>query len=792
MIHQTFRQFFRAAFDNGRGQPQEPFPYQVAFAEHSELPAIVRAPTGAGKTATAVLGWLWRRRYHADPQVRANTPRRLVFCLPMRTLVEQTVRVASEWLARLGLGAEVGVHQLMGGAVDESWEGHPDRDLILVGTQDQLLSRALNRGYAMSRYRWPIHFALLNNDCLWILDEVQLMGPALSTSAQLQAFREALGTHAATRSIWMSATLAVGRLRTIDHRSQPLGELALGPADLDHPVLGPRHRASKPLAKADHTARDLDKLAKEVVAAHRDGSMTLVVMNQVARARALYAAIAKATRGAVVARLLHSRFRPDDRRRIQDEVLASGWSGILVSTQAVEAGVDVSARTLFTEVSVWSSLVQRFGRCNRRGEYRDGEGAVRWIDVADDDAAPYTADDLELARTRLATLTDVGPASLAAIGEDDATPTLPVIRRRDLLELFDTQPDLAGHDVDISRYIRDGDERDVQIAWRTLGDAAPSPDAPDLHRRELCNVSIVDAAKLLKGRTAYRWAGLTASWERTQIFAPGMTLLVDAGVGGYHRDLGWTGDPHDVPDAVEGIATATPDADEREWLAYACSDYVLLSTHSADVTDEARRLQSTVGGAAPWDQIVRAAMWHDLGKAHPAFDEMIKSGLAADDPRRTGGPWAKSDGRPTQRVRRRGFRHELASALGFMAQGGDDLTAYLIAAHHGKVRMTLRTKPTEVEARGDVPPETAFAHGVLHGDALPAVDLGEATSRAVTLDLSVMSLGLGPSGPSWSERMQRVLGEAGPFRLALWETLVRIADWRGTARRTANHHEVAQ
>ncbi len=43
MIHQTFRQFFRAAFDDGRGQPQEPFPYQVAFAEHTELPAIVRA-----------------------------------------------------------------------------------------------------------------------------------------------------------------------------------------------------------------------------------------------------------------------------------------------------------------------------------------------------------------------------------------------------------------------------------------------------------------------------------------------------------------------------------------------------------------------------------------------------------------------------------------------------------------------------------------------------------------------------------------------------------------------------
>ncbi|MGQ0670905.1 MAG: hypothetical protein ACT4PO_14770, partial [Actinomycetota bacterium] len=40
------------------------FPYQVAFAESPIVPEVVRVPTGAGKTATAVLGWLYRRRYH--------------------------------------------------------------------------------------------------------------------------------------------------------------------------------------------------------------------------------------------------------------------------------------------------------------------------------------------------------------------------------------------------------------------------------------------------------------------------------------------------------------------------------------------------------------------------------------------------------------------------------------------------------------------------------------------------------------------------------------------------------
>jgi hypothetical protein len=43
---------------------------------------------GLGKTAAAILAWLWRRRF-ATEQVRAQTPRRLVYCLPMRVLVEQ-------------------------------------------------------------------------------------------------------------------------------------------------------------------------------------------------------------------------------------------------------------------------------------------------------------------------------------------------------------------------------------------------------------------------------------------------------------------------------------------------------------------------------------------------------------------------------------------------------------------------------------------------------------------------------------------------------------------------------
>jgi CRISPR-associated endonuclease/helicase Cas3 len=767
-----------------------PFPYQRAFAESATLPDVIVAPTGAGKTATAVLGWLWRRRGHADLAVRAATPRRLVFCLPMRTLVEQTHRVTTGWLAALGLDGAVKVHMLLGGAVDDTWDAHPEKDAILVGTQDQLLSRALCRGYAMSRYRWPIHFALLNSDCLWMLDEVQLMGVAASTSAQMQAFRERLGTAGPTASIWMSATLAPGRLATVDHRDRALRTLELTAADLDNRDLHTRHHAAKPIAPSTSRVEKSPKaLAAEIRAAHVPGSLTLVVVNQVPRARALYSAL-RSPAGAAPVRLVHSRFRPRERRRIQDEVLGSGWSGILVATQAIEAGVDISARILFTEVARWSSLVQRFGRCNRRGTLSAAEARVFWMEVDDDDALPYTPDELAVARAHLRGLADVGPVSLAGIALPDEEPTLPVIRRRDVLDLFDTQPDLAGADLDVSRYIRDGEDRDVQVAWREIPRDGPPADEPDLHRDELCSVPINDLRTMLKkGTKAYRWSGSESEWEPVRSPVPGMTILLARESGGYDVEMGWTADAGDLIPTTELGPTeiVQPDADDREHLSWACDTYVSLRDHSDDVASEATALAHHIAGDQPWSTIERAARWHDLGKVHPVFQTMLTAAMAAEDDRRQGGPWAKSDGRPGPRASRPGFRHELASALALLQQGGSDLEAYLVAAHHGKVRISLRARPNE-----KVPPEPGrrFALGIWDHDELPEVDLGDAViSRPVTLDLALMELGESDAGPSWLARTTALLAEYGPFRLAYWEMLVRIADWRGTERRRSTLKE---
>ncbi|HET8701896.1 MAG TPA: DEAD/DEAH box helicase, partial [Nitrococcus sp.] len=159
-----------------------PYPYQARLA-HEPWPDVLEIPTGLGKTAAICLAWLYKH-LTGNP----DTPRRLVYCLPMRVLVEQTYSNTVAWVdAVTHLFQERGlepptIHLLMGSEIDTDWAAHPESPAIIIGTQDMLLSRALMRGYGMSRFQWPVHFALLHNDALWVFDEVQLMGPALVTT----------------------------------------------------------------------------------------------------------------------------------------------------------------------------------------------------------------------------------------------------------------------------------------------------------------------------------------------------------------------------------------------------------------------------------------------------------------------------------------------------------------------------------------------------------------------------------------------------------------------------------
>jgi len=787
----SFKQFFKQATGG-----QKPYPFQEAFASAKKLPHLLRAPTGAGKTATAVLGWLWRLKHCKSP-----TPRRLVYCLPMRVLVEQSHREAVGWLQRLGLSNEVGLHLLMGGVEAEEWYLEPEKPTILIGTQDMLLSRALNRGYAATRFHWPIDFGLLNNDCLWVFDEPQLMASGVSTSAQLAGLRSALGSFGDCPSVWMSATLEPAWLDTVDFRGKfPEEPLGLSKDDYD-PSLSLHHRmtAKKTLAMLDAAwSKDMKVIAKAVVEKHAKGTQTLVVLNTVERAKTLFGLLPKDKHAPKNLLLVHSRFRPKEREELNAKLQLKGdetIDRIIVATQVVEAGVDISARTLITELAPWASIVQRAGRCNRTGD--DGPGRVFWIDLDEGkSAAPYEPADLHYAREQLRKLEGetFSPKALDDFKRKEKIELpfehLHVLRRRDLVDLFDTSPDLSGNDIDIQRFVRGDDpETDVQVFWRELAGGKPSDEEPYPDRRELCSVPVGDCKAFLEKskHDGYVWDHLDERWRRLRDpqreVRPGMVILLPSIAGGY-SDRGWDAESSAAVKPVTDAKTEPPDAMGND--PNSCGPALTVAQHTENVCDELNVILSTVGELLDaWSKhLKQAALWHDAGKAHPVFQATLHK---VNPSLNSAEHWAKSGLRGRLSHGRKYFRHELASALAALQNGLPFEVAYLIATHHGKVRLSIRSFPEECPlpdsersnlARQTLGREPLYAAGVWDLDQFGPVALStDETCPATTLDLSPMQLG---GEQSWTARSLALRDQLGPFKLAYLESLLRAADLRAS------------
>ncbi len=704
-----------------------PHPWQEEITASSTCGnRLLRIPTGFGKTAGVVLPWLFHRVVRQD----AGWPLRLVFCLPMRVLVEQTERAVREWLQRAGLHEAVGVHVLMGGSEAGPWVLTPERPAVLIGTQDMLLSRALNRGFGAARGKWPMEFGLLHQDALWIMDEVQLMDVGLATSTQLAGLRrhfsEAHGSLRPAHTWWMSATLQPGWLETVDFAEEARTLAASTVRIPAQDRSGGLWKVSKALHREPAIAEP-GEVAARALRAHAPGSLTLIIVNTVSRAVEVFEALradqsssgrkggkkgkARATEppaGGPDLRLVHGRFRGIERERWAEDFLrpraeppAAGR--IIVATQVVEAGVDLSARLLVTDLAPWPSLVQRFGRVARyEGESGDVI-VVGPVPAQEKGARPYSRPELEASSAALAQLqkgsAEVSLASLEAF-EDELSrtnvellarlyPYAPahVLRRKDLEDLFDTSPDLSGVDLDVSRYIRGGEEHDVTVFWRSLEEPRvrfERREVGPVHQDELCAVPVHALREWLDKQdepASYRLDYVSGRWERVHrswLIVPGMTLMLPAKAGGYDPVLGWepksrtpvvpralAKEGHSASDALE----ATSGAEEDDSLSQVVSGgWKSIRVHGRETGAEARQSAlSLMLSPALVHVLELAGRWHDVGKVHPVFQSAIRDEKRAEagevGASRELAKAPKDAWRRPPYPRRPGFRHELASTL---------------------------------------------------------------------------------------------------------------------------------
>jgi CRISPR-associated endonuclease/helicase Cas3 len=452
---------------------------------------------------------------------------------------------------------------------------------------------------------------------------------------------------------------------------------------------------------------------------------------------------------------------------------------------------------------------------------RNDESAADYRDRARRESSlPYEADELDITRGRLDSISkqggSVSPEALSKIGASIELAG-PVLRRFDLDDLFDTDPDLAGGHTDVAPFVRALDrDVDAYVLWRRL--AVPPDDQPPIHPDELCGVPFYEVHEAFAGQNVWILSLATnrrygAAWRRTRAdeVRAGDTVMVDLSAGCYTEASGWLGKgqrartPRSWIERWEhtngvfrawaraGTSAALPSFAEEDIIdtqvdaRRACGEdprsytksWMELDHHLRKAEEHARDIVEALGLPSSIRLAVcKAASWHDVGKAlereadgetlRPFQNMLLKSGFPEDGEPREGVLYAKSNRRGGPPA---GFRHEVASALAYLAGAdADDLVAYLIIAHHGKVRLL----PTPWD--DDDPVD---ANGVRPGDVVPSEAIPETVNgESVRLDPSMFLASRSRS--SWQGRIVRLLEELGPFGLAYLEALVRVADWRAS------------
>jgi CRISPR-associated endonuclease/helicase Cas3 len=464
----------------------------------------------------------------------------------------------------------------------------------------------------------------------------------------------------------MSATVGTSFLSTADRVREGLGEPSQDEAAFEGKLKAALdedanlewwREAQRPVEWTK--ANTPDAIATAVVREHKAATLSLVICNTVNMAREVFRLLSGAHKV-----LLTSRFRRKDRSQHEQRLLAFDENRkagrlpkkdpglICVSTQVIEAGVDLSAHRLWSELAPWPSVLQRLGRLNRKGDDQDahawfwetpkekGRGKTERI-------GPYESADIERAKKLVDAFAPISQtkAFSQAISElnrhceKDVREALqpkpsPLPRALDVHGLFSTESDVHGGFTDVSAFVRGTDpDLDVTVFWRDWsGDSPPRGDDLDGPAidpaNEGCPVSFVRLAEMLSSRrvSGWLWNDEADRWERVRPrdIRPGMLVMLKRDVGGYDTTEGWTGDKENVIDDVPpagGGATLRDDS----WTEIGY--WSRLEDHLRDARREAERMCGALeltGNSRT--AVVEGSGLHDLGKAHPQWQSALPDG----------------------------------------------------------------------------------------------------------------------------------------------------------------------
>jgi len=361
---QAFGNFTPKPIDLVREQAYNDIAHHVNLFAQTHHFFSITLPTGMGKTLSA---------YNAAVLMQnllQPTAYRIIYCLPFTSIIDQNEAILTQIFEQQGLPTsliaknhhlapltdeynETRLSYSEAEYLTEGWEQE-----IIVTTFVQLLESIFtNRNKALRKFHNMTNAIVL-------LDEVQNIPPRFYPLIE-EAF-EAMAHYFNTKFVFITATQPFVLTKP---NNQPI--------ELTDP-----HRLKTPayFAAQNRTRLDLslfkqqpelgtDELSQIIQAEldEKPNQSMLVICNTIKQAQTLFETL-KAPHGNQY--FLSSSVLPCFRKAVIDTIksnTAAGLPQLLVSTQVVEAGVDIDFEVVYRDFAPLDSINQSAGRCNRNG-----------------------------------------------------------------------------------------------------------------------------------------------------------------------------------------------------------------------------------------------------------------------------------------------------------------------------------------------------------------------------------------------------------------------------------------
>lgn len=332
------------------------------------------APTGSGKTLSLLS--------LANEIIKQKGDFRIMYCLPFLSITEQVEREVleifkgqSQFVQRIdSKSINNEIQQLQ-----EDLDNNPSESKFKELGTKQFQENIFEYPFIVTTFVRFFEAFMKNknadllklpsfSNCIFLIDEIQALPPRLYGFfiAYLDAFCKRFNSYA----IISTATMPDFELPTEDIKSffpaYQIPPKLLSPSYFEN-VLFNRYSIEH---QKDEVS--ISKLAQQLV---EEKQSVLCIVNTIDDSKDLFEELKEYLEQQEIC-LLNTHFTPNDRKYKIEYAklrLKSNKRIVLISTQLIEAGVDIDFPVLYRDMAIIPSIVQSAGRCNRNGKLEKGK-----------------------------------------------------------------------------------------------------------------------------------------------------------------------------------------------------------------------------------------------------------------------------------------------------------------------------------------------------------------------------------------------------------------------------------